>query len=79
MIEKSNKASGGKSGPRRKGQDSEDTRQKGGFKSGARGKGNDFGDSRQKGGFKSGRPPRPSGKSNGKTGFKGASKVHRRR
>nr|CAG4650928.1 EOG090X0508 [Simocephalus serrulatus] len=79
MIEKSNKANAGKSGPRRKGHDSEDSRQKGGFKSGGRGKGNDSGDSRQKGGFKQGRPSRPGGKSNGKTGFKGASKVHRRR
>nr|CAG4636964.1 EOG090X0508 [Ceriodaphnia reticulata] len=63
MMEKSNKANTSKSFPRGKGNDS------------ARGER----DSRQKG-FKPGRSSKSGGgKSNGKTGFKGASKVHRKR
>ena len=49
-----------------------------GAKSGQRGKTNDSGNPRQKN-FKSGRAPKPGGKSNGKMGFKGASKVQRKR
>lgn len=45
-----------------------------GSKSGTRGKARDSGDSRQNN-FKTGRPP----KSGGKVGFKGASKVQRKR
>lgn len=45
-----------------------------GSKTGSRGKANDAGDSRQKN-FKSGRTP----KSGGKLGFKGASKIQRKR